>query len=542
MYYGIKYLFVIIPLVVLLYKIIPKKYRYLLLLVVSFGFIFYNTDYKHTRSVVELLHQIITSHRLYFLGATILSIFFGAIGMEKIEQKRDLVLESANKEDKKSIKEKYKKRKKIILVSCILFNITFLFAFKYLKFFTLIANSILSFFKVNATLKAPRFKAPLGISFYTLTAISYIVDVYNNKIKPNKNIFKVALYVSFFPQIVEGPINSYNSDTETLYEGKSVSFKEFCFGYQRILYGMLKKFIIADRLNIAVKLIFSNYNNYCGLIVFFGAIAYTLMLYAEFSGTMDVVIGTGELFGVKMPENFRQPFFSKNVSEFWTRWHISLGTWFKNYIFYPVSLSKPMKKLTVNARKVLGNRFGPLISGSVALFCVWFLNGLWHGAGFPFLFFGMYHFVMILLGNIFEPTVVKVCEKLHINRNNKVYRVFQSVKMTIFIFIGELFFRANGLRAGFAMMKRIFTNFTLKPSEFMALQLDVHDYIILFVGVVVMFVVGLLKEKNINIREEISKKNIVVRWLIYYALILAIIIFGAYGTGYVPVDPIYADF
>ena len=525
MYYSLKYLFVALPLSSLIYKIIPKKFRYLLLLLISLAFI---TFYSKFRIIYILL--------------SILSIYYCGIGMDKVDEKRDKELENAKKEDKKEIKKKYKTRKKIILISCIIFNVACLFVFKYLKFFTLVTNKLLGLFKVDVTLKTFKFLSPIGISFYTLSALSYIIDVYNNKIKANKNLFKVALYVSFFPQIVEGPINSYNSDTETLYEGKSITFKEFCFGYQRILYGMLKKFIIADRLNIAVKLIFNNYNNYSGLIVFFGAIAYTLMLYAEFSGTMDVVIGTGELFGVKVPENFRQPFFSKNVSEFWTRWHISLGTWFKNYIFYPVSLSKPMKKLTVNARKVLGNRFGPLISGSVALFCVWFLNGLWHGAGYTFLFFGMYHFVMILLGNIFEPTIVKVCEKLHINRSNKVYRIFQSVKMSIFIFIGELFFRANNLKSGFGMMKRIFTNFTLKPKEFLALQLDIHDYIILIIALIFIFIMGILKEKNINIREEISKKNIFVRWLIYYALILSIIVFGAYGTGYIPVDPIYADF
>ena len=265
----------------------------------------------------------------------------------------------------------------------------------------------------------------------------------------------------------------------------------------------------------------------------------------EFSGTMDVVIGTGEIFGVNIPENFKQPFFSKNITEFWSRWHLSLGHWFKDYIFYPVSLSKPLKKITNSLRKRFGAHYGSLISGAIAFFCVWFLNGLWHGAGYPFLFFGMYHFFMILMGNIFEPTIIKICKKLHIERKNIFYRIFQSVKMTILVFIGELFFRAPTMKVAFAMLNRIFTKVSIssiKHGEILTLGLDIKDYIVLIISIIFIFVIGLLKEKGHNIREEVSNKNIFIRWILYYAFILIIIVFGAYGIGYVPVDPIYADF
>ena len=387
--------------------------------------------------------------------------------------------------------------------------------------------------------------APIGISFYTLEALSYIIDVYNEKIKAEHKILKLTLFLSFFPQIMEGPIARYYDTANDLYEGRIATYKNFCFGYQRVLLGMFKKLVIANRLNILVKIIFSEYMNYGGISVALGVIGYTVMLYMEFSGTMDVVIGSGEIFGVKIPENFRQPFFSKNISEFWTRWHITLGLWFKDYIFYPVSLSQPMRNLTAKARKKLGNRFGPLISGTIALFTVWLLNGLWHGAGWTFLFFGMYHFFMILMGNIFEPTIVKVCHKLHINRKNIFYRVFQSVKMTILVFVGELFFRAPTMKAAFAMLKRIFTKFSfvsLKNGEILTLGLDIKDYIVLLISIVFIFIIGILKERGHNIREKVSNKNIFIRWIIYYAFILIIIIFGAYGVGYVPVEPIYADF
>ena len=260
---------------------------------------------------------------------------------------------------------------------------------------------------------------------------------------------------------------------------------------------------------------------------------------------MYTVIGSAQIFGVKLPENFRQPFFSKSISDFWTRWHITLGAWFRDYIFYPLSLSEPLKKLTTKGRKKLGKHYGPLLASSIALFCVWISNGLWHGAAWSFIFFGMYHFGLILLGNIMEPVVKFVTEKLHINRECWPYRIFQIVRTTCLVFIGELFFRAKGLKAGLIMLKTIFTNFTFASfadGTFLKLGIDAHDFIIVAVFVVIVFITSIMKEKNINIREKIASKNIVIRWTLYYALILSIIIFGAYGVGYTPVDPMYASF
>ena len=151
---------------------------------------------------------------------------------------------------------------------------------------------------------------------------------------------------------------------------------------------------------------------------------------------MDVVIGTGEIFDIKIPENFRQPFFSKNITDFWSRWHISLGHFFKDYVFYPISLSKPLKKITVSLRKKFGVHSSSLVAGGIALFFVWFLNGLWHGAGYTYLFFGMYHFLLIFTGNIFEPLIQKICTKLKINRSSKKYYSMQIVKTSILVFIG----------------------------------------------------------------------------------------------------------
>lgn len=527
-YFNRVYLFLFLPIVIILYNLTPKRFRYIILLIASFTCFF-----------------MISNKLIVFIIISILSIYFAGRKINDIDAKKEEALKKCKKDEKKLIKEKYKKKKKLVLIVTILFNVSFLFYFKYLNFFATNANIIFKWLNVKYSFQILQHLAPIGISFYTLEALSYIIDVYNGKIKAEKKLLKLALFLSFFPQIMEGPIARYSDTSEDLYEGKKVTYKNLCFGYQRILLGLFKKLVIANRVNLLVKIIFNEYMNYSGLSVALGVISYTIMLYMEFSGTMDIVLGSGEIFGVKIPENFRQPFFSKNISEFWTRWHISLGLWFKDYIFYPVSLSKSMKSLTVKARKKLGNHYGPLISGTIALFTVWFLNGLWHGAGWTYLFFGMYHFFMILMGNIFEPTIIKICQKLHINRKNKFYRVFQSVKMTLLVFIGELFFRAPSMKVAFAMLNRIFTKCSLKAiknGELLSFGLDIKDYIVLIIAIIFIFVIGMMKEKGKNIREDISSKNIIIRWMLYYAIILIIIIFGAYGVGYVPVEPIYADF
>lgn len=522
-YLDKSFAFLFLPCVLFLYNVFPKKIRRVVLLLASYIFFF-----------------LISGKLLIFLLLSTISIYYAGLILKKYDLKKDKELELVSKEEKKEIKEKYKKKKRLILVLTILFNIIFLVAFKYLKFFTINLNTILNWLHIKYQFKVLKFIAPIGISYYTLEAISYLVDVYNNKIEADNNILRLSLYLSFFPQIMEGPIAKYEETANSLYEANKSTYKDCCFGYQRILYGLAKKMIIADRINPLVTNVFNNYELYSGFSIILGIIGYTFLLYTEFSGTMDVVIGTSEIFGIKLPENFRNPFFAKNISDFWSRWHITLGRWLKDYIFYPVSLSKMCKKITVSARKKLGNRFGPLLSGSIALLSVWLLNGLWHGAGWTYIFYGMYHFTLILLGNIFEPTIINLCNKLKINRNNPVYRVLQSIKMSIFVFVGELFFRAPTVTIGYNMFKKIFI--INKNENILALGLDLKDYIVLFASFIILLVIGLLKEKNINIREKISKKNIIFRWTIYFILIFLILIFGAYGPGYEAVDPIYADF
>ena len=191
---------------------------------------------------------------------------------------------------------------------------------------------------------------PLGISFFTLQAVSYLVDVYREKVKADDCLPRLALWLAFFPQITEGPICRYSQTAEQLWSVGRIDFSNLTLGLERLLYGMMKKIVVADRLNPLIKEVFDNYNMYDGGVIALAAVCYTIQLYMDFSGAMDAVTGIAQMLGVTMPENFRRPFFSKTISEFWKRWHITLGEWLKDYLFYPVTMSKPMQHLTKAAR------------------------------------------------------------------------------------------------------------------------------------------------------------------------------------------------
>lgn len=527
-YCSIVYLLFFLPGVMLLYSVTPKRYRWMSLLAANYIFFWY-----------------FSGKLLAFLLFSTLSVHHFGIWMSKLQNERKIQCTGIEKEEKKAVKAKFQKKQANVILLAVFIHIGILLILKYTPFFGTNLNMLLAKCGFAYQFTIPRFVLPLGISFYTMQALSYLFDVYREKLPADENLGRLALYMSFFPQIMEGPICRYSDTAEQLWQGERITYSNLTFGIQRILFGLMKKIVVADRLNLLIKTVFNDYDKYDGGVIAVAMVCYTCQLYMEFSGTMDVVIGSGEIFGIRMPENFRQPFFSKSISDFWTRWHITLGAWFRDYIFYPLSMSKPLKKLTLSARKRLGNHFGPLIAGTVALFCVWFCNGLWHGAAWSYIFFGMYHFTLILIGNIFEPAIQWTAKKLHINRNNWLYRILQIMRTVILVNIGELFFRANGLRAGFAMFRKMICNFTfesVKSQTVFQIGMDKRDFLIAAITVFIVLIISLLKENKVEIRSELSKRNTAVRWTAYLALILYIVIFGAYGTDYVPIDPIYANF
>ena len=514
-YYSVAYMAVFLPLTILAYQLIPVRKRWLVLLAASY-FFFY----------------AISGKLVVFVILSSLSIHHFGLWLEHID----------HQEETRKIRMKQKRK---VLLFAILLHMGLLVVLKYMPFFLSNLNQVAAVMGLSISWSVPRYALPIGLSFYTLQAVSYMVDVYRGQQKADPHLGRICLYLAFFPQIMEGPIARYRQTADQLYAGRAITYTQLTFGIQRILYGFFKKMVIADRLNPLVKAIFTNYTDYAGEMILLGALAFTLQLYMEFSGTMDVVIGTAEIFGIHLPENFRQPFFSKSISEFWKRWHISLGTWFKDYVFYPVAMSSWSKKLTVRARKKIGPLYGPILCSAFALLAVWIGNGFWHGTGWNFLFFGLYHFTLIFLGSLILPVTRKWSAKWRIDRNHWLYQSWQLVRTFILVCIGELFFHANGLWAGLQMFGRILTTTSLasfQDGTLFSQGLDAQDFIIVLLSLGIVLWVSIQKERQVSIRQMIAAKPIPIRWACYYALILMIIIFGAYGYGYIPVDPMYANF
>ena len=522
-FFSMQYLVLFFPAALIFYSVLPNKWKRYGLLLVSLGFFW-----------------LISGTLIVYLLLTAVSIWAFGLWLDKLHRDRDAAVKAAEKAERKAIKQAFLTRSKWVLALAVCLHIGLLLVLKYAGFFTENVNLLF-----RSHLTVPKFVMPIGISFFTMQAVSYLVDVYRQTIPADRNLLRVMLFMAFFPQIVEGPICRYGQTAQQLWDVQGIRYENLTMGLQRILYGLMKKLVVADRLNAFVEVVFGNVHDFQGGIVALAAVCYTVQLYMDFSGAMDAVCGTAQIFGVEMPENFRRPFFSRTVSEFWTRWHISLGAWFKDYIFYPVTMSKSMKNLTSAARKKLGNHFGPLIAGGIALFCVWFCNGLWHGAAWNFIFFGMYHFVIILTGSVIAPWVKKFHARSHINPEHPVYRLLQILRTCVLVVIGELFFRADGVQNGMILFGRMVRDFTFPVFDkamWETLCIDRADLMIVAVTMLIVFAVSLLNEKGYVVRTELKKQKTVVRWAVLYALILYIVIFGAYGHGYVPVNPMYANF
>lgn len=526
-YQSITYIFLFLPLCLAAYQLAPRRRRNRVLLVFSYLFFW------------MLSGRLI----VYLLGTTVLVHCIG-IWLEWLKSERSAALAGAGREERQQIKESFQKKSRGVLALGVLLLLGVLAYMKYYNFFVSNVNGLFGEM-LPFTLTQRQILMPIGISFYTLQAIGYMADVYWDKIRAEENLERTALFLAFFPQIMEGPICRYSDTGRQLSEGNPLEYDSLRDGYIRIIWGLFKKSIVADRLAVFVSAVFDNYTSYSGVTVLAAAVAYTIQLYMEFSGCMDIVAGSGMLFGIRLPENFCQPFCARSAAEFWRRWHITLGVWFKTYIFYPVSMSRGVKKWNQYARKHLGKYAAQLGVSAAALFPVWLCNGLWHGARWSYIFYGMYYFTLILLGIAVKPARDRLLKRCGVNENARYWRTVQIIKTWGIIFVGELFFRANGFRAGLHMFRSIFDHFDLRQlwdGSLPAMGLTAADYAAVLFGVLAVAVVGSLRERGGPVIVRMRSLPVFVSWGICYALILSLIWFGAYGDGYQAVDLIYAGF
>ena len=512
------------------YHVMPRKAKWTVLLIASIVFVYLSDDSKW----IFLTAMTFTSVTAW--GATLL--------MDSIAGKTDAYIkankDTLEKPQKKAIKEKAKSRKKIIMLICLLLNLGMLAYTKYTDF--VIDN-------INAVMKAQVIRpseliVPMGISFYTFRTVSYVIDVYRGTVKAERNPLKVMLFVMFFPQLVQGPISRWGKLTPTLFAGDKVSGRAFGSGFIRILWGFFKKVVVADRLVKAVITIVTDTSKYDGIFVLAALLFYAFELYCDFTGGIDITIGIGECLGIKIEENFDLPFFSKNIKEYWNRWHMTMGQWFTDYIFYPLSVSPKMLDLSKWSRNKFGNAIGKRISVYIACFLVWLATGVWHGAAWNFIVWGLLNFVVIMVSQELEPLYARFHGRFGLKKY-KWYGIFEIIRTFFLMSMIRMLDVYKNVPRTFRMLGSIFTHFRIKrlfDGSFIDLGLSVREYILVAVCLIVIFLVSLYKAvTHKDIREKLTG-NIVLGCAVCVILIIVTVIFGAYGHGFDSKQFIYNQF
>ncbi len=516
--------------VAVLYYTLFKKFQWQLLLCASL-FFYACSDIRY----------------LIFITITILSAYFVTTSISNERQKQSAYFKEhteLSKEDKKAIKETSKKKFGNLLLFAVLLNFGILFSFKYLNFFIVNINSVIGIFSKNASIATLKIILPLGISFYIFQTIGYVVDVFYGKYEAEKNPFKLALFVSFFPQLLQGPIGRYNLMAPTLFSKKDASLKDITFGIERMLFGYFKKIVIADRLITAVKTLVSSPEEYSGVLVICGMVLYAAQLYCDFTGGIDITIGIAEVLGIKMSENFTRPFFSKNVAEYWRRWHITLGTWFKDYTFYPLSTAKGMMKLTKWCKTHFGAAVAKRVPVYLASIILWFGTGAWHGAKWNFILWGLGNCLVILVSQELIPLYKKFDEKFPRLHRSRFWDGIQVFRTNAIMCILRTFDCYATVGLTFFALGSIFTNFGINrlfDGTLLNIGLSAADYIIAAVGIIIVFVISLIGRHG-SVREMIAKLPAPVGISLYLSLFFMIIVFGAYGIGYDSGQFIYSQF
>lgn len=457
------------PTVIILYFSIKHKYRWIVLLASSYYF------YMSWKPEYVILIMIST-----------LVDYFAALFMSKTDR--------INK-------------RKLFLILSLCSNLGLLFSFKYFNFVSGSVADFLKIFSIQFTPLELSVLLPIGISFYTFQSLGYTIDVYKGKIKPEKHLGIFALYVSFFPQLVAGPIERAKNLLPQFFEKHNFEYERAANGLKLMLWGFFKKIVIADNLAIVVNQVYNNVGEYEGTPLILATVLFAFQIYCDFSGYSDIAIGSAEIMGFRLMNNFKRPYFSKSILEFWRRWHISLSTWFRDYLYIPLG----------------GNRV-PKLRLYSNLFIVFILSGLWHGANWTFVIWGLLHGFYMIFSIISENKREKFVRKIGLKRLPKIHSIIQIAITFALVNLGWIFFRANSLSDAAYIITHLFSGFTLNIEE-MNIGIGLIGMIMVISSILFLVCIHLL-QVHTKIRQFISKKPIWQRWLIYFTIIFVILLFG----------------
>lgn len=480
------------PIVFLVFLIVPKKFRQIWLLVCSY-FFYMCWDY---RCIVLILFSTVAT---YLSG---------------------LLLEKASSESKK----------KLIVAACLLSNFGILFVFKYFNF---VAGTVMhiagrSFDPFNIIL-------PVGISFYTFQAVGYTIDCYRGNIAPEHNFIRYALFVSFFPQLVAGPIERSGNllgqidNLSRMSRRDILDIRRLQEGFILMTWGMFLKLVIADRVAVIVDNVYDNvymYGSVGLLMAFFG---FGLQIYCDFASYSTIAIGTARFFNITLMENFDAPYFATSVTDFWRRWHISLSSWFRDYLYIPLGGNRKGQ-----ARKLLN------------LLIVFACSGLWHGANWTFVFWGTMHGVLLVIENLLRPWIRRIDEYMGVNKKNAGFMLCRAAVVTLIADVAWVFFRADSFGQAYTFFYRLFTRgdwWKVFDGTIYTYGLDITEMWILAIGIMILVVVDFIRvRKHLPFGRYLMGEYAVFRVVVVVALLIFTIVFGQYGPGFDSKEFIYFQF
>ncbi|MBU3011830.1 MBOAT family protein [Polaribacter vadi] len=407
-----------------------------------------------------------------------------------------------------------KKQKNIYLIISLFVNLGLLVYFKYTNFFIETFVESFIFFGKKIDNISLNIILPVGISFYTFQTLSYSIDIYRNQLKPTKNWLAFFSFVSFFPQLVAGPIERASHLLPQFYKTYKFNYKLVKSGLLLIVFGLFKKMVIADRAALYVNEVYNNVDGYTGVEYFYATVFFAVQIYCDFSGYSDIAIGVARTMGFDLMKNFDSPYFSKSLTEFWRRWHISLSTWFRDYVFIPLGGSRKGKMKTY-----------------FNLFIVFVISGLWHGAAITFIIWGAIHGLILIVEKASLKFKNKIFKRIHLDKNSHFIKLFFSLLTFFIVCLAWVFFRANSLADAVIIIDGIFNQFNLGDvflKETYLIGFKPNEFRVLIGSITILIMVELLHKKY-SLVKRLNAHGIVFRWFIYFLMVFVIIIFGKYG-------------
>ncbi|MDO5298346.1 MAG: MBOAT family O-acyltransferase [Clostridia bacterium] len=502
------------------YYICPMRFRWIVLLLASYGF-------YASRAFASLP----------FILLTTLTTWLGALQIGRIADalKNRLAESILPSGDRKRVKAEARRRQRGWFLAVLLLNFALLAVLKY-------TDDVLGLFGASPL----GLLLPLGISFYTFQSMGYLIDVYNGKYAPEKNPAKFALFVSFFPQLIQGPIGRYDQLALQLSTPHACDYGTLKRGAMLILWGLFKKMVIADRAFPLVDAVFSApAGAYGGAVAVLAVLLYALQQYTDFSGGIDLVTGIAQLFGIRLAPNFKRPYFSVSLGDFWRRWHISLGAWMRDYVFYPFALTKPMNKLSKAAKKRFGADFSRALPAALGNLLVFLLVGIWHGATSNYILWGLYNGVILAFTALMEPAYKRINARLPRLTSSGAFHIFRVLRTFFIVNIGWFFDRCAHASDAFRMLGAVLTDTRtdqLSLPLIESLGLPPADGLLLAAAVLLLFLVSLAQERGVRVRDWVLMRRLPLRWLILIGAVVSILLFGVWGSGFDEATFIYYQF